>query len=72
MPLYRVRRTVDAYVHYVASVRARSPRHAAVLAHDDEGKYEWIEEACDQFDGRAFVTLTDDDGEIESSRIGDF
>jgi len=69
MPLFIVRRRVDAYVCYVAEVRARTARKAAELASGDEGAYAWQEEATDEFDARLFITLDDEGSELEQTEI---
>jgi hypothetical protein len=72
MPLYTVRRRVDAYVCYVASIRARTARKAAEFASQDESAYSWQEEGTDEFDARLFITLDDEGHELEETEVGDF
>ena len=69
MPLFIVRRRVDAYVSYVAEVRARNARNAAELASEDEAAYAWQEEATDEFDARLFITLDEEGFELEATEV---
>ena len=69
MPVFIVRRRVDAYVSYVAEVRARSPRNAAELASEDEAAYAWQEEATDEFDARVFIALDEQGFELEATEV---
>jgi len=72
MPIFRVRRRVDAYVDYVAEVEADSPQAAAALASDDESQFLWEEEGPCEFDARLFVALDQEGFEIEDSEVRDF
>ena len=72
MPLFQVRRRVDAYVDYVANVRAATPQDAASIACDDEGRFRWEEEGPCEFDARLFITLDENGDEIEDTQCGDF
>lgn len=71
MPVFKVRRRVDAYVDYVADVEADTPRAAAELASDDEGQISWAEEGPCEFDTRLFIALDRDGFEIAESEIRD-
>jgi len=72
MPTFKVLRRVDAFVDYVAKVRASSPAEAAELASEDEGGYKWEKWGEVEFDARLFVTLDKDGAEIESTQQGDY
>jgi hypothetical protein len=72
MPKFRVLRRVDAFVDYVAEVEAETAAEAADSASDDEGAYEWEETGTHQFDARLFVTLDENNNEIEATQRGDF
>lgn len=69
---YTVRKLVDAFVIYYAEVEAPTPEEATRLAKDDEDKYEWEEDAVNEFDARGFVAVDEDYDEIEGSQRGDF
>lgn len=72
MPTFKVLRRVDAFVDYIAKVRADTAAEAAELAEDDEGRYKWEEVGTHQFDARLFVTLDKNGREIEETQVGDF
>ena len=69
MRVFLVRRRVDAYVDYVARVRANTPRRAAQLAADDEAALDWQEDGACEFDARLFITLDADGNEIEETEV---
>jgi hypothetical protein len=71
MPMFTVRRRVDAYVDYVAEVEADSASEAAELANDDESQFQWEEEGPCEFDARLFVTLDANGHEIDGTQVGD-
>ncbi len=71
MPLFKVRRRVDAYVDYVAHVFADTPHDAAELASEIDGDLQWEEEGPCEFDARQFVTLDADGFEIDGTQVGD-
>lgn len=70
MPIFKVRRRVDAYVDYVAEVEADTPVEAAELAYDDETAFEWEEEGPSEFDARLFITLDATGDEIDGTQVG--
>ncbi len=72
MPRFRVLRRVDAYLDSVAEVEAEDAEEAALLAEDNEDAYEWDELGAVGFDARGFVTLDDNDDEIDRTRTGYF
>lgn len=69
MPLFTVRRRVDAYVDYVAQVEAKSAHSAAELASEDEGTFEWQEDGTSEFDAHIFIALDGDGNELEDTEI---
>ena len=72
MRVFLVRRRVDAYIDYVAKVRANTPRRAAQIASDDESALVWEEEGRCEYDARLFITLDADGVEIEATEVRDF
>jgi hypothetical protein len=72
MPIFTVRRRVDAYVDYVTQVRARTAKKAAELASEDEGAFEWQKDGVCSFDARLFIALDDDGMELEATEIRHF
>ena len=72
MPLFTVRRRVDAYVNYVAQIEADSAADAAEMASDDEAAFTWEEDGTDEFDARLFIALDDDGAELEDTEVRDF
>lgn len=71
MPVFTVRRRVDAYVDYVAQVEAATAAAAAERAYDEEGSFAWECEGECEFDARFFITLDGDGAEIDSTQVGD-
>ena len=71
MRVFQVRRRVDAYVDYVAQVRANTPRRAAQIAADDESAFDWQEDGVCEFDARHFITLDAEGAEIEATEVRD-
>jgi hypothetical protein len=72
MPVFKVRRMVDAWVTYVAEVRAVDAEQAAKRAREDEGDLAWDEEGPIEFDARQFVTLDGEGQEMDGTQCGDF
>ena len=72
VPKFTVRRRIDAYVDYVASVEADTPAEAAEIARDNEGDFKWEEEGPCEFDARGFVTLNAKGYEIDGTQVGYF
>ena len=72
MRVFTVRRRVDAYVDYVARVKANTAKRAAALAAADESAFDWQEEGPCEFDARLFITLDADGNEIEATEVSDF
>ena len=72
MRVFTVRRRVDAYVDYVARVRANTAKRAAKLAAEDEAAFEWQEDGTCEFDARLYITLDSDGNEIEATEVRDF
>lgn len=71
MARFTVRRVVDAYAVYEAEVEAETPKAAAEAARNDEEQYQWAEAFTQTFDARNFVTMSEDGGEIEETKVGD-
>lgn len=69
MPLFIVRRRIDAYVDYVASVRAPSAKQAAERAAEEEETLKWESEGATEFDARLFITLDDEGTELEQTEV---
>ena len=72
MPIFTVRRRVDAYVDYVTQVRARTAKKAAELASEDEGVFVWQKDGVSIFDASLFIALDDDGMELEATEIRHF
>jgi len=72
MPKFTVLRRIDAWVDYVAEVKAKNAEAAARIAQVLAGQLEWEERGTVQFDARGYVALDDDGDEIEESRCGDW
>ena len=72
MPVFTVRRRVDAYVDHVTLVKARTAKKAVELASEDEGSYVWQNDGVCSFDARLFIALDDDGMELEATEISDF
>lgn len=72
MPLFRVRRQVDAWVTYVTEVWAVDAEQAAEVARDSDGELSWEEEGPVEFDARQFITLNAEGDEIDGTQVGDF
>jgi hypothetical protein len=72
MPVFKVRRMVDAWVTYVAEVSAVDAEDAAEVAREAEGDLAWEEEGPVEFDARQFVTLNSEGDEIDGTQRGDF
>lgn len=72
MPVFKVRKRVDAFVNYVALVDADDAQDAANTAYDGFVDLEWKEEDVDEFDDCGVVTLDPDDNEMPETRRGDF
>ena len=72
MRVFTVRRRVDAYVDYVARVRANTPKRAAQLAAEDEAAFDWQKDGACEFDARLFITLDAEGNEIEATEVRDF
>ena len=72
MPVFKVRRQVDAWVTSVAEVMADDAEQAAEVARDSEGDLNWEEEGPVEFDARQFVTLDGEGFEIDGTQVGDF
>jgi hypothetical protein len=71
MPVFTVRRRVDAYVDYTAEVEADSAEAAAERAKDEEDNFAWKCEGECEFDDRLFITLDAEGAEIDGSQVGD-
>jgi hypothetical protein len=71
MPTFTVLCRIDAYPDYVAEVEADNAEHAAELAKENHGDYKWEHDQTVEFDARYYVTLDDDNAQIEASRTGD-
>ena len=69
MPIFQVRKRIDAYADYVADVRARTAKQAARLADENEELYDWEPAGTCEFDARIFITLDADGFEIEDTEI---
>ena len=69
MPVFQVRRRIDAYVDYVADVEAASPVEAAEAAKDAEGDLFWREEGTCEFDDRVFIALDEEGSEIDGTQV---
>ncbi|KAA5803695.1 hypothetical protein F1654_07795 [Alkalicaulis satelles] len=67
MKRFTVRKRVDAYANYVATVVAPDEDTAADIASDHEYLFEWDFEGLSEFDDRHFVTIENDGTEIDSS-----
>ena len=72
MPKFKVLRRVDAYLDSVAEVEADNAEEAAILAENSEDDFEWDELGPVGFDTRGFVTLDENDEEIDRTRTGCF
>jgi hypothetical protein len=70
MTKFKVLKTIDAYVRYIATVEATTAEQAAKIALEHEEDYIWEHDSISEYDTRDFVTLTDDANEIEETRIG--
>jgi len=71
MPLFQIRRRVDAYIDYVATVGGSDAREAAEFAQDNEDRFVWEAEGQCEFDARIFIALDAEGCEIEESQCGD-
>lgn len=67
MPLFQVRRRVDAFIDYVGVVEAETAREAAEVAADEDPQIEWIRDHEQEFDARIFITLDAEGLEIEET-----
>ena len=72
MPIFQVRRRVDAFVDYVTDVEAATPYEAAEIASENESDFKWQEEGPCEFDDRRFVVLDAGGQEIDGTQVGDF
>lgn len=72
LPRFKVLCRLDAYADYLAEVEAESPKEAAELAQDRHEDYIWENQQTAEFDARFYVTLDENEMEIESTHIGDF
>ena len=68
MPTYEVKCRVDAWVVYVAKVKARNAMEAAELADNNPDDYNWEEHDVEQFDARSYVTLDKSGADIEETQ----
>jgi hypothetical protein len=71
MPLFTVKRRVDAYVDYVTQVRASNAQEAAELASVDECGFLWELYDQQEFDARIFITLDVDGCERAETEVSD-
>lgn len=71
MPLFNVRRRVDAYVNCIAAVEAECAADAAEIASDNEDAFTWEEDGIDEFDARLFIALDEDGSELENTEVRD-
>lgn len=69
MPIYTVRRRVDAYVDYLAQVEADDPVEAAALAEQQDGDLQWAPDGVCEFDDRVFITLDAAGDEIAETEV---
>lgn len=72
MPVFTVRRRIDAYVDYVAQVDARDAREAARVAAEDEKVLDWQEEGPCEFEDRCFIALDAQGDELEHTEVTSF
>ena len=72
MPKFTVLRRVDAWVDYVAVVKAKNAEAAAEIAQDREAALDWEHRGTVEFDARGYVALDAEGDEIEDSRCGDW
>lgn len=69
MPIYTVRRRVDAFVDYLAEVEADDPVAAAQLAEEQDGDLAWVPDGVCEFDDRVFITLDAVGAEIAETEV---
>lgn len=69
MPLYTVRRRVDAFVDYLVEVEAEGPAEAAELAAQEDRDLAWRPEDVCEFDDRIFIALSADGDEIADTEV---
>lgn len=67
MKTFTVRKRIDAYAYYVATVSAPDADSASDIACDQEHLFEWEFEGVSEFDDRHFFTIESDGTEMESS-----
>jgi hypothetical protein len=72
MPVFIVRRRVDAFVDYVTNIEAATPDDAVWQARELESELSWKMEGPCEFDARQFLALDDDGTEIDGTQLGDF
>lgn len=69
MPIYTVRRRVDAFVDYLAEVEADDPVAAAQLAEEQDEDLAWAPDGVCEFDDRVFITLDAVGAEIAETEV---
>ncbi len=72
MPIFRVRRRVDAFIDYTTEVEAASLKEAAAFARANADALPWKGEGEREYDVEVFLALDATGGEIAESECGDF
>jgi hypothetical protein len=72
MPVFTVRRRVDAFIDYTTEVEASSAKEAAELARKDATRLSWKQEGEHEYDAEAFIALDANGDEIADSECGAF
>jgi muconolactone delta-isomerase len=72
MPKFTVKARVDAFVDYVAEIKAETVEEAVRLADEGAPEIVWKKYGVVEFDARAVVALDDYGNEIEGTERGDF
>ena len=70
MPKFTVLRRQDAYVDYLATVKADTPEEAAQIADSPWANLKWKKVGVSEFDACLIVTLDEDGREIEETQTG--
>ena len=71
MPLFQIRRRVDAYIDYVATVGGEDANEAVEFARENEDRFEWQPDGQCEFDARMFIALDEEGCEIDGTQCGD-
>lgn len=72
MPVFTIRRRIDAFIDYEAEIAAPNANEATALARANASLLRWRPAGHHEFQAQTFIALDAGGGEIESSECGDF